>query len=93
MRPLIAIMILQALLEKIKKCLDYYPLFLREARLIEGYRGKVRNDFDDEAIILYEMSKAFEAYMDENKLYDDNDLAYFVIQNLDTILKKVFIKR
>ena len=22
-----------------KKCLDYYPLFLREARLIEGYRG------------------------------------------------------
>lgn len=76
-----------------KKCLDYYPLFLREARLIEGYRGKVRNDFDDEAIILYEMSKAFEAYMDENKLYDDNDLAYFVIQNLDTILKKGIYKK
>ena len=76
-----------------KKCLDYYPLFLREARLIEGYRGKVRDDFDDEAIILYEMSKAFEAYMDENKLYDDNDLAYFVIQNLDTILKKGIYKK
>lgn len=31
--------------------------------------------------------------MDENKLYDDNDLAYFVIQNLDTILKKGIYKK
>ena len=31
--------------------------------------------------------------MDENKLYDDNDLAYFVIQNLDNILKKGIYKK
>ena len=75
-----------------KKCLDYYPLFLREARLIEGYRGKIRADFDEEANVLYEVSLAFQSYMDENQLYDDNDLAYFVIQNLDKILENGIYK-
>lgn len=75
-----------------KKCLDYYPLFLREARLIEGYRGQTRDDFDQEAAILFEASKAFQAYMDLNNLYDDNDLAYFVIQSLDAILERGIYK-
>lgn len=71
-----------------KKVLDYYPLFKRELMLIEGYRGNTRKDFEKEIEVLYEVSKAFQSYMDKNHLYDDNDLAYFVIENIDYILDK-----
>ena len=56
--------------------------------LIEGYRGNTRKDFEKEIEVLYEVSKAFQSYMDKNHLYDDNDLAYFVIENIDYILDK-----
>ncbi len=75
-----------------KKVLDYYPLFKRELMLIEGYRGNTRKDFDKEIEVLYEVSKAFQSFMDKNNLYDDNDLAYFVTENLDLILKDGIFK-
>lgn len=75
-----------------KESLDYYPLFLREAKLIEGYRNKVRDSFSDEIKVIFEVCKSFDEYIKENKLYDDNDLAYLIIQNLDKILENGVIK-
>ncbi len=68
-----------------KESLDYYPLFLREAKLIEGYRNKVRDSFEDEIKVIFEVCKSFDNYIKDNMLYDDNDLAYFIIQNLEKI--------
>ncbi len=75
-----------------KKCLDYYPLFLRETSLIEGYRGETRDNFSDEASLIYETCKAFESYVSQNNLYCDNDLAYLVTLNLETILSNGIYK-
>ncbi len=69
-----------------KKYIDYFELFRREALLIEGYRGETRKDFDDEIKILYEMCIAYQKYLENNNLYDDNDLAYFVLLNIDKVL-------
>ncbi|MCR4898490.1 MAG: UvrD-helicase domain-containing protein, partial [Acholeplasmatales bacterium] len=71
-----------------KKYIDYFDLFKREALLIEGYRGQTRKDFDDEIKVLYEMCNAYQKYLESNNLYDDNDLAYLVTNNLDKILSK-----
>ena len=71
-----------------KKYIDYFELFKREALLIEGYRGETRKDFDDEIKILYEMCIAYQKYLENNNLYDDNDLAYLVTNNLEDILNK-----
>ena len=65
----------------------YFELFKREALLIEGYRGETRKDFDDEIKILYEMCIAYQKYLENNNLYDDNDLAYFVLLNIDKVLE------
>ena len=70
-----------------KKYIDYFELFKREALLIEGYRGETRKDFDDEIKILYEMCIAYQKYLENNNLYDDNDLAYFVLLNIDKVLE------
>ena len=75
-----------------KRVLDYYPLFKRELMLIEGYRGNTRKDFDKEIEVLYEVSKAFSNYMNKNNLYDDNDLAYFITENINTILENGIFK-
>ncbi len=75
-----------------KKYIDYFALFRREALLIEGYRGNTRKDFDDEIKVLYEMCLSYQKYLDNNHLYDDNDLAYFVSNNLDIILEKGIFK-
>ena len=75
-----------------KKYIDYLDLFKREALLIEGYRGNTRSDFIDEINVLYEMSLAYQKYLDLNYLLDDNDLAYLVNINLDKILDKGIFK-
>lgn len=75
-----------------KRYIDYYILFKREALLTEGYRGNTRKDFDDEVKVLYDMCEAFQKYMEDNKLYDDNDLAYLVSLNMDDILEKGIFK-
>ena len=74
------------------KYIDYFTLFRREALLIEGYRGNTRKDFDDEIKVLYEMCISYQKYLDSKYLYDDNDLAYFVSNNLDKIIEKGVFK-
>ena len=75
-----------------KRFLDYYPLFLREVKLIEGYRGQTRDGFDCEIEVLYDTSKAFCEYLDQLNIYDDNDLAFFIIKNIDKIKEKGIYK-
>ena len=68
-----------------KKYLDYFELFKREATLIEGYRGNVRDDFKDEIEIIFEVCKSYSEYLNMNNKLDDNDLAYYISINLDKI--------
>ncbi len=72
--------------------IDSFDLFKRECSLIEGYRGEVRDNFIDEIKVMYDTFKSFREYLDTNNLYTDNDLAYIVTSNLDTILNKGIYK-
>ncbi len=75
-----------------KRYIDYYDLFLRETSLIEGYRGETRQNFVDEAKLLYDVCVSYQFYLDSLNLYDDNDLAYMITENLDQILAKGIYK-
>lgn len=70
-----------------KPYIDNYLLFKREASLIEGYRGEIREDFEDEMSVLYDTFISFEKYNKDNNILSDNDLAYLVCINIDKIIE------
>ncbi len=69
-----------------KQKLDNYLLFKREASLLEGYRGETQEDFDSEMKVLYDTFVSFESYIEDNNLLCDNDLAYLVCTNIESIV-------
>ena len=75
-----------------KHSIDQLNLFLRETSLIEGYRGQTRDNFEEEAKLLYEVCVSFDNYQKTLNLFDDNDLAYLIAENIDTITKNGIYK-
>jgi len=75
-----------------KHAIENLNLFIRETSLIEGYRGQTRDNFEEDAKLLYEVCSQFAAYQQTLNLYDDNDLAYLITENIDTITAKGIYK-
>ncbi len=75
-----------------KSSLDDLSLFIRETSLIEGYRGQTRDNFEEESKLLFDVCIAFDQYQRSLNLYDDNDLAYLICENIDKITQKGIYK-